>query len=245
MEPAEPQEPETEFGVWVREWMNKAHFTGTTLPDPEQRIADVVELWGRPIPGSWQRSLDRPRLLDPAGYGRSRKNEPRGEYVVEHEVLGTPLTGRGITCLGGELVDGVNAVPLTRDEGGGRTNNVEADMLLLARTTSGAAYNLFLVEAKVASDNAWYATVENLRQLRLFLEADEMRRLFHVRQPELDLPESLPVTGVVLAPEDFYTARGQKRESVVPAQRLLERMRADFDLDVQLAVWAPPEMKPL
>lgn len=98
-------------------------------------------------------------------------------------------------------------------------------------------YRLQLFEVKAGSDNAWFAAVENLRQLKLFLHSRETQLLFHSRCHELDLPQTLPVTAAALAPREFYTARGEKAESVAPAQKLLQRMRAEVGVDARLATW--------
>ena len=74
-------------------------------------------------------------------------------------------------------------------------------------------------------NHAWFAAVENLRQLKLFKQSLETQLLFRRRCPELDLPERLPVTAVVLAPPSFYVANGRRAEAVAPAERLLGRMR--------------------
>lgn len=104
-------------------------------------------------------------------------------------------------------------------------------MLLLGKTEDG--HQLLLVEAKTNANNCWYAVVENLRQLALFTANKDARKIFNRRQAARSLPDELPVVGVVLAPESYYTARGQKKESVGPAKRLL----AALGVDVRLAVW--------
>jgi hypothetical protein len=60
-----------------------------------------------------------------------------------------------LRCLGALVVDGINAVPLVRDAAGGRSSNVEADMLLLLTGEDGLRQ--VLIEAKASSNNAWYA----------------------------------------------------------------------------------------
>ena len=42
----------------------------------------------------------------------------------------------------------------------------------------GGRHRLELVEVKATSNNAWFASIENLRQLRLFKESTESRTLF-------------------------------------------------------------------
>ena len=224
-----------EFNEWARRWMELATFSGRLVPDEEARIAAVAALWREEIPPGWERGQDS-RLLDrEQRYCRRKDSIRRGEYVIEGEVL-DPDPGKVSTiCLGARLVDGVNAVPLAKDSGGGRTGNVEADMLLLVRDEH--EYRLLLVEVKTGSNHAWFAAVENLRQLKLFKQSPETQLLFRRRCPEMDLPERLPVTAVVLAPPRFYVANGRRAESVAPAERLLERMRDEADADVRLATW--------
>jgi len=231
----------SDFNAWARRWMELAKFSGKHLPDAEGRIASLAALWQEPIPGDgvWKRGRDE-RLLDPdRRYCRSNhlpESLRRGEHAIEYDVLDpSPADVTTITG-GGRLVDGVNALPLTKDIlGGGRSGNVEADMLLLVRNDN--AYRLLLVEVKTGSDNAWFAVVENLRQLRLFSESVETQQLFHQRCPELNLPQSLPVTAVVLAPESFYLAKGAKAASVAPAEKLLRRMHDEAGVEGQLATW--------
>lgn len=231
-----------EFKGWARRWMELARFSGRELPDAEGRIASVVALWHESIPPGWERERD-PLLLDRRRRYR-RGNDGvdgvrRGEHAIEYDLLNPSPAHVATNGLGARLVDGVNAVPLAKDIGGGRSGNVEADMLLLVRDEN--EYRLLLVEVKTRSNNAWFAVVENLRQLRLFSESPETQVLFHERCLELGLPQSLPVTAVVLAPHSFYTARGAKAESVAPVEKLLRRMRDAAGVDVQLATWESNE----
>jgi hypothetical protein len=125
-------------------------------------------------------------------------------------------------------------MPLTRDGGGGRSGNVEADLYLLVRHDDG--YRLYVVEVKDESDHAWYATVENLRQLRLAMESEEALKLFHRRNPELNLPASVPISGMVLAPASFYSDRGRKVRSAASARLLVDDMRS-CACQIHLATW--------
>lgn len=231
--------PDLEFNQWTRRWIELATFSGRLLPGEKARIAAVAALWREDIPPGWERGPDS-RLLDrERRYCRRKDGIRRGEYVIEGEVLDPRPAEVSTICLGARLVDGVNAVPLTKDAGGRRAGNVEADMLLLVRDEH--EYRLLLVEVKTTSNHAWFAAVENLRQLKLFKRSLETQSLFHRRCPDLDLPERLPVTAVVLAPSSFYVASGRKAESVAPAERLLERMRKEASADVRLATWDPRE----
>jgi len=238
-----------EFHDWARRWMELAAFPGPKLPDEEGKIAAVVEHWDAPIPGQghWQRGRDERLLNRHIRYcrGNNRPDDHRpGEHAIEYDILNGESKHMNMRALGATLVDGVNAVPLTKDLSGGKTGNVEADMVLLVRDEHKQEYRLLLVEVKVRSNHAWYAAVENLRQLRLLMEAVETKHLFHNRRPELGLPEHLPVTGIVLGPETFFSAKGQKGASVKPAERLVNRMRDEGRVDIRLATWDPDCMKP-
>src|SRR5918999_1795560 len=85
------------------------------------------------------------------------------EHAIEREIVSPAPHAVTTSCLGGRLVDAVNALPLAKDEQGGRAGNIEADMLLLVEEKE--AYRQLLVEVKSTRDHAWYATVELLRQL--------------------------------------------------------------------------------
>ena len=225
--------PESEtFAAWANQWMALAGYDGALIPDVPKRIENVVCQWRKAIPGSWRRGLD-PQLLD-RRYRRGDINSPhRGEHAIEYAVLCRHF--ERVSCFGNKLLDGVNALPLVRDAGGGRSANVEADMLLLAGEEG--RYRLFLCEVKAESNNAWYAAVESARQLRLLTSSSEFLSLCLRRNPLLCLPADLPVTAVVIAPYSFYASPGKRANSVEPALKLLARLRAEFSVDIQLAVW--------
>lgn len=230
------------FQEWSCRWIALADYRGRSVPDPEQRIEDLVALWDEPIPAGWERGRDQ-RVLDRyRRYTRGNggpSGSRRGEHVIEYDILDPSPADTPTSCFGGRLVDGVNAVPLARDLGGGRTGNVEADMLLLVEREG--SYEILLVEVKRDAQNAWYAAVENLRQMKLLASGTTTRRLFHARRADLQLPDALPMTAVVLAPRDFYTAPGAKAATVAPAEELLERMRTAARVDASLATWDPVE----
>ena len=192
------------FGRWGRRWLDLARFTGGHLAEPDRRINEILEHWDAPIPGAWERPIDD-QLLE-ARYRRGDIDSPRaGEHSIEHEILSKIET---IRCLDGTLVDGINAIPLTRDETGGRRGNVEGDLFLLM--AKDGDYRLVMCEVKHSANNCWYAAVESLRQLRLLHWSVAARRLFHSRNPRLSLPTEIPIIGLVVAPEEYYTQSGQK-----------------------------------
>jgi hypothetical protein len=232
------------FQQWADRWMRLAVYRGRDVPHLSERIAEVARLWSEDVPLGWVRGED-PRLLDPSRrYLRMHRGdgEPRSgsEHELEHEILIEQPEELPATCLGARLVDGINAVPLVRDSAtGGRVGNVEADMLLL--TEDGAHHRLLLVEVKTGSNNAWYATVEVLRQLRLFMESASARAIMPQRHP--GLPEELHVTAVVLAPPAFYQGDGAQGRAVRPAQLLIEATRLQFGIECRLASWNRDERR--
>jgi hypothetical protein len=217
--------------VWMRRWMDLAEFHGPHLPDPERRIREVLELWDLPVPGMWERGVD-PQLLG-ARYRRGDILAPRaGEHTIEHEILNSL---DDVRCFGGRLIDGVNAMPFIRDSRGGRHNNVEGDLFLLAEQSG--AYRLLICEVKDSSDTCWYAAVENLRQLRLLHDGSVARRLFHDRVKHLTLAEELPLTALVIAPALYYSQPGKKGNATRHATRLLREFTAKTGIAAHLAVW--------
>ena len=207
----------SEFADWAARWMELASYAEAEFPAEEGRIEQVLALWDEPVPDGWIREAGRDgRLLTGKRFTRKiAKGEPKNELAIEAAVLADGVPP--IEFLGEPIIDGVNAVPLVKARGG--RGRVEADLLLLIG--EGDRHRLAVVEVKVNANHAWYAAVENLRQVKLVLEAP-VRALFAQRQPELTLPENLPVAAVVLAPPDFYAHRGQKANATGPARELFD-----------------------
>jgi hypothetical protein len=228
---------DSSFRSWAQEWMELANFSGPWLRNPDERISRLLSLWKEPVPGSWQRNVAdmRDRLVAGRRYTRGDEANPRsGEHMIEHEILCEYFDE--VTCLGdSKLIDGVNAFPLVRDSGGARNGNVEADMLLLVRGARG--YRLVVAEVKHSANNAWFAAVENLRQLKLLVSGEDAGQLFRQRNPALDLPANLAMTGLVVAPRGFYSQPGQKANSIGAARMLINTIRAEADVDIRLSVW--------
>jgi hypothetical protein len=175
------------------------------------------------------------RLLNGKRYTRGDEADPRsGEHRIEHEILCQHFDT--VTYFqDGRVIDGVNAFPLVRDSGGGRNGNVEADLLLLVQWARD--YRLVLAEVKHSANNAWFAAVENLRQLKLLISGEDTGQLFRQRNPALDLPANLAMTGLVVAPCSFYSQPGQKANSVGAARMLVNTIRSETDVDIRLSVW--------
>jgi hypothetical protein len=224
------------FGDWAQAWLTLARYHGREVPDLDRRVHDVRSLWDAKIPPDWERGTDA-RLIDPKHrYLRRHRSggpKPGSEHELEYQILEPDPLDVPTFCFGGRLIDGINAVPLARDHAGGRSGNVEADMLLL--TEIDGKHRLLLVEVKTISNGAWYATIENLRQLRLFNHSATAQQIFRRRRPKLT--DALPVTAVVLAPRSYFEAPGAKHAAVEPAQHLITNMRTAPGVDVQLAIW--------
>ena len=223
------------FAAWCKRWELLGAYQGAILPQPEERIRHVLELWQQEIPGRWQRGID-PQLLG----GRYRRGDllhPHpGEHAIEHQIL-VERFGK-VSLLGGKLIDGVNAFPLTCDfAGGGRGSNVESDMLLASHAADG--FRLALCEVKADANDPWYAAVELSRQMRLFVSNPVGRAVMQQRGALPASATEMPVTALVLAPADYYHASGKKGNAVAPAMRLLKEMRRCFGIDIRLAVWNP------
>jgi hypothetical protein len=226
----------TQFSSWAKRWMDLARFTGPQLPDPSHRTEQLVALWHEPVPGEWRRGDDAQLLERTCRYRRTHKHgTPSPEHAIELEILGLDVDLLPFRCLGAPVADGINAVPLVRDAAGGRASNVEADMLLLLLGDPGPRQ--VLIEAKANSNNAWYAAVELLRQLRLFVDSPAAQRLLRLRGSVAGLPEELPLAGLVVAPPAFFRASGQKANAVEPARRMLAQLREKVQVDARLAVW--------
>ena len=96
---------------------------------------------------------------------------------------------------------------------------------------------LLLTEVKIDNENAWYAVIENLLQLKLLQAHQQPHELFR-RRLRPSLPDKVPLSGLVLAPEGYYCKPRKKAASVEPARALIERLKP-LDVDIQLAVWNP------
>lgn len=228
---------------WLDAWWREAEASGTSVSDVDGRIARLLELWKTQIGNAWWRAGDR-RLLG-CRYRRGDANSPRaGEHRIEAEVLCDPLAG--LRYFAGEIVDGVNAVPLARDTRGGRSNNVEADLFLLVAPPVGDPH-VVIAEVKAESNHAWYAVVENLLQLRLAHENPEVATVFDRRREALALTHEMnprALRGLVLAPQPFYASRSkresQKGNAVPPARRLCAAFAEQLGVTVELGVWDAP-----
>jgi hypothetical protein len=219
-----------EFADWAKTWMEHAQFVGPVLPGPAERVERILRLWDQEVPGEWRRGRD-PQLHGPR-YRRSDINgPPKGEHLIEHEILCQYFDG--LRCLGQNVVDGMNAMPLAKDENGGRTANVEADMLLLLE--KAGTYTMAICEVKGRSNNVWHAAVENLRQIKLLAQSSEARALFHRRR--LALPPTIPFIGLIIAPSQYYLQRGKRSNAVSHAAELLTAFTARTGIEVHLACW--------
>jgi len=236
--PSQDISPMNSFATWRDRWQRLAEFEGAHLPNPERRIDQLLALWQEPIPGKWQREPGKDTDKWKAStYRRGDLAAPRaGEHAMEHTILIDHCAK--VNLLGDPLLHGINAVPLAADYSDhGQRANVEADMLLLSRTATG--YRLALCELKDSADNAWFAAVELLRQMRLFLSSPSAQSLMTELGHLSAGAASVAMTGLVVAPASYYAAQGKKGNAVAPARTLLRRMRQHYSVDARLAIWNP------
>ncbi len=221
---------------WGAEWLGLGSSVGwDNGPDIDERIDHALKLWDElaTIAPAWKReSMGYPGGLDDRDvrYRRGNKDKARDpEHELEHELLvGNPVR----ECLGWTVADGINEIPLVNS----RSGQITADVLLLGRRE--CEWRIFLLEVKSTSNDPWYAALEHLRQLAMFLAGGDMRRLFHQRGWDLPQPDTIPVKGLVFAPSRFYRRENGSTHSahVEPTRRLFERLRAhDARADVKLA----------
>jgi hypothetical protein len=171
------------------------------------------------------------RLLSGQRYTRGDLNGIRsGEHEIEYEILITYFDKT--TCLGQPLLDGVNAYPLVKDSSGGRNDNVEADLVLLVGPADSAS--VLVGDVKKTDGNPWAALVQNLRQLRLFTANTACASLFNQREVKANVVQ---MRGGVIAPETFYSSRGQKANAVRHARTLSDAMLRVHNVKSDLLVW--------
>jgi hypothetical protein len=229
---------------WYEKWLELANFTGEILKEEEwsRRINEVIGLWcgGSPLDG-WRRNLkfdfrDRDLCTPGTIYCRGDREAPNsGEHQIEDEIIKNRET---LTFFSGEYCFEpiVNSFPCSKDCSGGREGNVEIDLLGILKTPTGAIHPL-ICEVKCKDNNPWYAAVENLRQLRLFIDNSENLEFIRKKCGNARMRFVAPV-GIVLAGPDYYKSRGQKLNSMNPTQELLDRLQAQCkDARVILATW--------
>lgn len=230
---------------WAERWLTLASFDGPSFDGCfADRNEQILELWCGSIPGDYERRGADKRVLGPGRYTRTHKHgkpRPGSEHEVEYQALQAPLK----SCFGEKIVDGVNAPPLARDPDGRRRGNVEGDLLLL--TQRDHDYRQYLLEVKVGANHAWYAVVENLRQLKLFQASDEAMSIMAKRENSLPSNTKPPVTAAVLAPREFYDKRDRrnndtkKSNSTRYALELLAAVEKELTAGTraELSVWDP------
>jgi hypothetical protein len=215
-----------ELEEWIKAWTCVAEYTSADVPDVDQRISRILELWHLPVAEGWLRPAPEDDMWAAAPYRRGDRCAPSSpERAIEYEILGPGSSiAPGRKCLGGVIVGGINAVPLTL------TPKIEADLLLLVEHTNGP--HLYLAEVKSMANTPWYATIELLRQLRLLLSASPTLGYFHRTAGS---PSDVSITGLVLAPQVYFDSAGKRHNAVGPARRLIQAMTPT--VDIRLATW--------
>jgi hypothetical protein len=226
--------PHSSFREWYEKWQMLAIYTGSKLDDKERdnRINKIIHLWSEePPPGEWRRKFENDdfnlRGLCTPGkfYCRTDDKSPNaGEHQIENQIIESKDS---ITFFSDEFhfEPIVNAFPCAKVTRG----KVEFDMLSLLKTPAGSIHPLVceIKTGKTGSKNSWYATIENLRQLRLFIGNRE-NNLQVIQAKRKDLSKTLfgdPV-GIVIAEPDYYMHRGQKSNSMEPTRELIKRLQS-------------------
>jgi len=242
--------PQNKFSKWYNKWKVIAEFNGPSLDDIEldHRISKVIRLWTGRIPqaGKWKRTfeqgdfnklkdLSKPGII----YRRSdRKSSNPGEHRIENAIITNEAR---IIFLASEYKFDpvVNAFPCAKDSGGRRKSNVEFDLLGILKANTDAVHPLIceIKAGKAGSKNPWYAAIENLRQLKLFIDNADNLEFIRKKRGDNKLKFGASV-GIIIAEPDYYESPGQKLNSMKPTQKLLERLRKQCkDARVILAKW--------
>jgi hypothetical protein len=225
---------ENPFDAWLMRWKALAHFEGVAPPDAAARTDALIRLLHEEVPGIWRRSLEgMPRRLQSpnSGYSRGDAAHPHtGEHDIESAILGSIPTA--LTIFGRRVTLGRNALPLVLDPGGGRKNNVEADLLLLCSDELGCRG--WICEVKDEANDPWSAMLQNLMQLKL---AHHSPWITAACERWWGGPLDAPFTGVVIAAESFYRAAGRKSQSLDAVYSTLSRITAEGLPVVQFATW--------
>jgi len=199
-----------EFKKWRKMWIDLATFSGDQVPTPEEKIGRLIELWNQEIPDGWQRE-NLPKTFE-WGYRRSLGGK---KQTPEHELEKRLFKIKSLLKIDGygsvDLL--ANAFPLAK------WRSVEADMVAVAK--KDVATEIMVIEAKDKANNAWYAAVENLHQLKLF-DANRRTNLEFLKNKVSDCVQGeLAITGLVIAPPDFFEHKGQKGNATQPAKNLV------------------------
>lgn len=226
------------FAEWYRRWQSLADFKGAALPGDEweRRINDIIALWPQQPPGTWQRTEYQISNQCKPGctYRRGDKARPNpGEHQIEHSLI----SGETINFLDAKyrFVPITNAFPCVTDVSGGRGANVEVDLLGILE--AGDVAHPLICEIKDDANNPWYAVVENLRQLKLFLSNKQVNLPFLKSRYEGTRPFSSPL-GIVIAKSGYFSKPGQKVNSFKAAEILIDRLKAKHsDARVMMASW--------
>lgn len=229
------------LGKWHESWKELMWYKGRELQNSDEKISKVIQHWAQPIPEeALVESLSiRKRLLDnnlryTRGYGASAN---RGEYALERQIL-LESHPYGQT----KLIDGINGVNLGRGIVGQRRKHaVEADLLLVEHHKQGM--RLIVGEVKKSDQNAWYAVIENLRELKLvYAQENRIKKIFESRGLHFD--EKFIITGAVIAPYEFYIQKHKKANATKLAKKLIEEMSLHHQIVIELLIWQDGNLLP-
>jgi len=248
----EYNEPSTDFSIWRSKWEEQAIFQGEKISNAEIRIKAISSLWSENVPGDdWKRNFQKGEFTirkklgfgnSPQAYCRSDKNNPNpGEHQIERDIIQKWDEIKFFDKYRLEPI--VNAFPCAKDSSGGRTANVEFDLLGVLKKNASVVHPL-ICEIKTGaggSKTPWYAAIENLRQLKLFIgNRNDNLEFIKAKRPEFYSMKFAAPVGIVIAEEAYYTAAGQKCNSVAPTQELLRHLQisqTSKEARVILATW--------
>ncbi len=213
-----------ELAEWVAAWTAIAKHPPSNTEEATAKIDAVVELCQMPVRRDWTRPNIEDHLWAAGPYRRSDRGKPSGpERTIEDQILGAATdVAEGRSCLGGQVIDAINAIPLTRRP------KVEADVLLLV--DHGDAVSSTSQKSKVPPITRG-TRPSNCCASCACSRASHTVDYFHRKNRKL--PPRLPATGLVLAPEIYY----KNSDRLAYTWRLIDSVISRVGLDIRMAVW--------
>jgi hypothetical protein len=199
---------------------------------------EVIRACKQQPPTACLRKLN-PRYDLVTGFKRNRRREARGEQEIELALLGDKRTRdfREVVLQNHNqrfrVTAFYNHLPLTVY----RPGQAYPDAVGMITLKNGEVHTL-AIEVKVSDNDCWYATVENLKQIKL-LRANlpyQKRLLQNVNV----LPTATRIYGtwgLILAPESFYSGSEKRKRAFERTESLINTLTETTELRVILGVW--------
>jgi hypothetical protein len=220
------------YHKWSAQWEQGRQYKGVQIPEKAlpSRIKGIINLWNMEMPLTWER--ENWAFLQQRGFRRGDERDPQPEHKLEKEFFDL----RAWEVKGGPLpmylYPELNEISFGNQGDGQRKIDVLAILKIEDRSTPLA------IEMKGQStNNCWFAVVENLQQLKLLHRYPQSRL---ADNPLLKPFEQLPLSdswGMVLAPSQFFDAKGQKRNSFRQANELIRALRKERGVTILLAAF--------